>query len=264
MARLGVSVNGKFQEGERYLVALDGVCKPIQRALVVENGICRQYWPKTTDGTDKRIRWNTNQYDVKQSVQSPSVSQATITFDRATGMVTYNDYPNSDVVEEYLIPPLTGGLDDYGKYAIKVVQDSGDAITGDAIGVWIDLNAQASLIWYLERTGVGENNASTTISIASDSGPDTPPNVLLDRDGNIIVDRDGNPILESGSYTPVIDAATQVDKTVTFWSQVRGATGNINWTTNQWDIVGLEHSKKNGMKIIRWLPIQRITLFRLI
>ena len=207
--RLVISDGTNAKDATRYLVAQGGVLKPILRALVAQGGILRQYWPGFDDGSDPRITWDANTINVTESVLDPADSQATITFARATGLFTYDNYPAADVVAGFLSPALDGTGADNGKYLIRAVQVSGTALVG-TLGTWLDLNADHN--WYLPRTTIGADVAVATISIAQDNGA-------------------GAPV-----------ALTQIDKTVNFSSEVRSATGDIRWTTVQRDLVEIKET----------------------
>ena len=171
MARWVVSDGLNAQEATVAAVAVGGVVKRIERACVVDGGIVRQFWPPAAvpDSGDQRIIWNTTPLTVIDSVNDPEDALAAITFNRDTGVYSYNNSPSSDVSGIYLNPAVTGA----NQYLIRVDQVSGTAVTG-TLGAWIDINSAATHVWSLAQTLVGSASAVVDISISQDNGAGAP------------------------------------------------------------------------------------------
>jgi hypothetical protein len=169
MARLLVSDGTVSKQAGKYQIVVNGVVKPILRALAVKDGICRQYWPTVEPTTDQRIVWDTTSLAVNESVQDPIDAEATITFTRLTGIYTYDNYPWADTSGQYLSPGLDGTAGDDGLYFIKVTQTSGTALTG-TLGSWIDLNSAATHVWSLDESVIGTLGAVANISVNNAAG----------------------------------------------------------------------------------------------
>lgn len=203
--RLLVSIDGLAREATGYKIAVDGVVKPIKRACVADQGVVRQYYPYATgdDEPDQRIVLSPNTINIREQAVSPATSSASIVFTRSNGTYTYNNYPNADVIEPYLLPALDGTPADDGLYLIKVSQVSGDALTG-TLDTWIDLNSAETFTWSLDQAVTGTLSAVATISIAPNDGG-------------------GLPVVEE-----------QIDKTANFTSTVTLAA--LGWSDDEWNI----------------------------
>lgn len=195
MAQRWVVSDGTFaQQVSAARIAIGGVVKDIPAALVSHEGFARKFFPTAGGLADSRIVWDTTALTVTKTAIDPEDSSAIITFNRDTGLYTYNDSPDADVSGVYLNPPVTGA----NQYLIKVEQVSGTALTG-TLGSWIDLNSAATHEWSLDQTVVGLLGAVGDISIAADAGGGVP------------------------------DLATIVTKAVTFSSEVTAGAG-IAWS----------------------------------
>jgi hypothetical protein len=210
--RLVVSDGVRAQECQplKYKVAVGGVVKLITKAACVENGIVRQFWPPSPGAGDPRIKWGTTLLPVIESVADPLDSTAIITFTRATGLYSYSNYPNANIIGTYLSPVLDGTAGDDDKYLIRVDQTGGTALTG-TLATWIDINSLATHIWSLDQTIVGALSATANISIAADNGAGSPTT------GTIVV------------------------RAVTFSSTVT-ATSDIVWTEDPYALVEIKQS----------------------
>lgn len=208
--KLAASSSSIVNDAARYLVVQGGIVKPIVRALVVDKGIARQYWPPSGDGTDPRIRFIIDAITIRESTVDPTSAVATITFTRATGQFTFDNFPGLDITDTYLDPPLDGTAGDDGKYLIRVDQISGVALGGAALGTFIDLNSAATFVWTLTKaTPIGIANAVANIRIAGDNG--------------------------AGAPIP----GTEVVKVASFIAEVLPAN-DINWSTLQRDLVEIK------------------------
>ncbi len=150
-------------------------------------------------------------FTVIKSVSDPSDAFSTVSFSRLLGTFTYDNYPNADVLEPYLNPPLSGLAADDGKYLIRVDQVSGTALTG-TLSTWVDINSLATHTWSLDQSVVGVLGAVANIAIAPDNGS-------------------GSPV-----------AANRITRTVTFSSEVRTAS-DVVWTEDPYALVEMTENK---------------------
>ena len=216
MTRRLVTSNGLIaQESLGYQVAVDGVVKPIKSAFVAKGGIVRQYWPVPPGPFPvpcPRNQWSTTPITVYEEVADPDDAFASLVFTRATGLVTYDNFPDDDISFEYTSPPLDGTPGDDEILLIRVDQVSGTALTG-TLGTWIDMNSAATLTWSLDRLTEGVNNAVAQVKIGCDDGF-------------------GVPIVGS-----------QIAKEVTFIASV-GPTGTkVVWSTFPRDLVEIKEAE---------------------
>ena len=153
----------------------------------------------------KRITWTSDPILVKKWSNNPIVAVAAIIFYRDTGLYSYNNHPDQNIVEQYVNPPLVDTVDD-GLLLIRVDQTSanGATITG-TLGAWIDLN-QTLLTWSLDQSVPGLLTETADITIAENDGL-------------------GAPI-----------AGTDIVKPVTFESGQTPPDTKIDWTTVQRDL----------------------------
>ena len=107
--RLAVTENGTVEYIGRIVATdTDGLNHEITRALVVKaDGRCHQFWP--IDGAEPNaIQWPTDEITVRKVDTAPANAVATISFDRATGVYTYDNDPSAPISGPFLQPPLTG------------------------------------------------------------------------------------------------------------------------------------------------------------
>ncbi len=195
-------------------VAIGGVVKPVQFGRISNGGVVKEFWPPDAgiDPPDNRIVWTTNYISINQVSTDPDDSFAVLRFTRSSGLYDYNNYPDANVRGAYLLPALDGTPADDGKYLLMLKQISGDPIDGPAES-WIDLNADPSILFYLDRRTPGISTAAADVSIAQDDGT-------------------GNPVL-----------STIVTKYADFRSQVLpndgggGEENDIGWSDVQRDLV---------------------------
>jgi hypothetical protein len=202
--RLVISDGVEAKEVQAYKVSHESLVKPIQRALVAENGVLRQYWPPAGDGTDSRVKFDTAEITSTQRTISPTDCQAEISFVRGSGTYFYNDHPNGNKIGIYLAPALDGTGGDDGKYLIRLDPVSGSFI-GDAVSTWIDINSGTEHRWFIEQSGIGIANGEADITVATDDGG-------------------GAPLF-----------GTEVTKRVKFIAEV-AAENDIGWTASPWNI----------------------------
>ncbi|RLI53722.1 MAG: hypothetical protein DRO87_11205 [Candidatus Thorarchaeota archaeon] len=177
--RFLISDGSKAKAVQAYKIVDGGIVKPVIKAAVAQDGKVRHYWPVTADpggGTEPtRIAWDGNPFTVRMTAALGDTAVALASFDRNNGICYYNNFPSADGRVWFLRPPLDGTPTDNGKFIIRAVQSSGDAVTG-VLNTWIDLNAAATVEWSLDRAALGVGLAGLTVTIAEDAGGGTPVN----------------------------------------------------------------------------------------
>ena len=208
MSRRWLTSNGSIVlEHTVAKIVVGGIVRPITKAIVVDQGVARQFWPFEAAVTDPRITMTTDPVTINRRQVDPDDSAAVLNVNRYWGFATYANYPFADGNFPCLNPGLTGDASDNGKYLIRVDQLTGDVIGGASpLATWIDFNSVPDHDWRLIVTTPGTATATANLSISQDDGA-------------------GNPV-----------ASTTVVKPITFNSEVT-AVADISWNTLQRDLV---------------------------
>ena len=157
-----------------YRIAQGGFVHDIIRALVAVDGVALEYWPPAGDGTDPNILFTDDEITSRQQTLTPTDCQATINFVRGNGFYFYDNHPETvQSSAKFLDPNLDGTAGDDGKFLIRLDVISGTFLV-DPTGVWIDLNSQTQVRWFIEQTTVGTSTGEADISIAADDGGGSP------------------------------------------------------------------------------------------
>jgi len=199
--RLLISDGAAAKAVTEYRVANSALVKDIQRALVVDGGVARQYWP-TAGSTDPNVVWSAQPLtanDYKLLVNQPAIANINFAID---GSYTYTD----DIDENN---PATGNgtwlavaVSGAGQYLIKAVVVAGAGTVGDTLNVWLDAFTPRSFGAQLAVQGV--NSVVMDITVAG------------------------------GVTSPI--AGTEVTRRITFNAYVVNAASKVSWTQTQWDL----------------------------
>jgi hypothetical protein len=199
-----VDERNTVQETENFVVAVGGVAYTVGRALVVENGTAREFWPPTVEECDPIVLTTDTEtsWDIEAQNSPNGVPKAIANFDARTGRIeiSVNDGTTSFI---QVINPAPRGK---GLFIFKVDVISG-SVDGSPIATWTD-------VLDLGTTGVFE------YSVSNNTG--TVGQALGQIDFSIAED--------DGGGSPV--GGTTVVKTIDFIAELSGS--NLTMTTIPW------------------------------
>jgi hypothetical protein len=199
--RVAVVQSGFIQDVLPNRVAVNGVIEEVGRALVVKDGIAREFFPPD-DVDPNQIFWTTTPAAGNDIEIAPTTAQVFIQMVVASGEGYVTIDGVTTFIEYFLRPPTTS----VGQFLIRCDVVAG-AVLGDTTGAWLDIHVSGPgkvWSWYVEQASTGVEEATVDISISQDSGGGVP------------------------------DAGTTVVKRITLRAeQVADA---LRWSTAQWDL----------------------------